>query len=312
MASEEVLHSFTMPAAEAVRNTTLGALAGAGTDLQDTWTWVYTEWAGEDALFLWTVFFLITSSFFWIFNLGFNFLELTGQPAYLLKYRIQLKQKPAVVDRAVFFKCVRTVLHNQLAIGIPFHYCLLPLLLWRGGLYDRALPSLPYALFDLAMCSLAIEVGFYYTHRLLHLPYFYRKYHKIHHEWRSPISISSIYCHPFEYWLSNLLPLVAGPILMGSHFTTAMFWVMLSTASGSIAHCGYHLPLLPSNETHDYHHSQFNQIYGPLGILDTLHGTNRRFKASVHFLRHFTLTGSTPAYVLVPDKSSKDEQTVTE
>ena len=54
MASEEVLHSFTMPAAEAVRNTTLGALAGAGTDLQDTWTWVYTEWAGEDALFLWT------------------------------------------------------------------------------------------------------------------------------------------------------------------------------------------------------------------------------------------------------------------
>jgi len=45
------------------------------------------------------------------------------------------------------------------------------------------------------------------------------------------------------------------------------------------SHSGYTLPGFPSNEEHDFHHSSFNNCYGLLGILDTLHGTNKAFLA---------------------------------
>lgn len=44
-----------------------------------------------------TVFFIITFIFYWTFNTPFIILELTGWPKALLKYRIQLEQKPPVV-----------------------------------------------------------------------------------------------------------------------------------------------------------------------------------------------------------------------
>ena len=92
--------------------------------------------------------------------------------------------------------------------------------------------------------------------RLLHWPLLYRKIHKIHHEWTAPISISSLYCHPVEFLLSNMIPLLAGPLLLGSHAMTYFVWVCIGLASTTISHCGFHLPFMPSNESHDYHHSQ--------------------------------------------------------
>ncbi len=33
------------------------------------------------------------------------------------------------------------------------------------------------------------------------------------------------------------------------------------------------MPLFPSPLAHDYHHEVFNKNYGPVGVLDWLHGT---------------------------------------
>ena len=56
-------------------------------------------------------------------------------------------------------------------------------------------------------CSLNVEC-FRYYYRLLHHPRFYKRIHKLHHKWISPVSICAVDCHPFEYFLSNMLPLV--------------------------------------------------------------------------------------------------------
>lgn len=54
--------------------------------------------------------------------------------------------------------------------------------------------------------------------------------------------------------ISNMLPVAMGPVLLGSHVTTTTLWYCLALVSTTISHCGYHLPLLPSPEFHDFHH----------------------------------------------------------
>lgn len=53
---------------------------------------------------------------------------------------------------------------------------------------------------------------------------------------------------------SNLLPVVIGPVILGSHVSTTCMWYCLALVSTTISHCGYHLPFLPSPEFHDFHH----------------------------------------------------------
>lgn len=90
--------------------------------------------------------------------------------------------------------------------------------------------------------------------RLLHHPLFYKKYHKRHHEWISPVGVSAIYCHPVEHVLSNVLPTYAGSVVGGIHVTSLWLWLAFATTYGVIVHSGYHLPLTPTPEFHNYHH----------------------------------------------------------
>lgn len=92
--------------------------------------------------------------------------------------------------------------------------------------------------------------------RLLHHPFLYKPIHKMHHEWIAPVGITSVYCHPVEHVLANLCPVMAGPLIMGSHLSTAWLWYALATVITTINHSGYHLPFLPSPEAHDFHHSK--------------------------------------------------------
>lgn len=60
-------------------------------------------------------------------------------------------------------------------------------------------------LLDITACVLTEELFFYYSHRLLHTPYFYQHVHKIHHEYKAPFGMASEYAHPFEYVVGNLV-----------------------------------------------------------------------------------------------------------
>jgi len=122
-------------------------------------------------------------------------------------------------------------------------------------------------------CFLAVEeVLFYYSHRLLHHPLLYRWVHWWHHRWTEPIALITISAHPVEHILSNLLPLIAGPLLLRAPLDITQFWVGIATLNAVISHSGYQW----SRGSHDLHHLYRQCNFGVLGVLDYLHGTHMR------------------------------------
>jgi hypothetical protein len=45
-------------------------------------------------------------------------------------------------------------------------------------------------------------------------------------------------------------------------------WYLVATSFTVHHHSGYHFPLLPSPEFHDWHHYRFRGNYGVLGLMD--------------------------------------------
>ena len=104
------------------------------------------------------------------------------------------------------------------------------------------------------MNDIYIDTVLYLTCRLVHWGPLYKAIHKKHHEWTAPVGVVAVYAHPFEYILSNVTPFVMGPLIMRSHMATTWLWYALAVTTTVCHHCGYHLPLLPSPEFHDFHH----------------------------------------------------------
>ncbi|XP_070552720.1 fatty acid hydroxylase domain-containing protein 2-like isoform X2 [Ptychodera flava] len=244
---------------------------------------------------------------YWLFGSLFLLVDATGRPAFILKYKVQ-QDKNVPVDPVQLRKAILTVLFNQTVITVPFISAFYPLFLWRGMDFGKELPTFQWVIVELTVFSLVEEIGFYYTHRLMHHPSLYKHIHKVHHEWTAPISIISLYCHPVEHILSNMLPPLLGPLLMGSHIATTWLWFIIALLSTIVAHCGYHMPFLPSPEAHDFHHQKFVNNFGVLGVLDRLHGTDNLFRASKAYQRHFLLTSTTPVSQQFPDNPKKKSQ----
>lgn len=270
---------------------------------QSIWDYTYNDvFFKNDFLFAITGTMVVTSIVFWLSNLPFILLDVFGFPAWLLKYKVQDEKQ---VELPQFLKTLRRVLFNQFIIGIPFSIGVYYMMALRGCEMGGELPTFTWVMLEIIVHTLVEEVFFYYTHRLFHHPKLYRHIHKIHHEWTAPTSIVSIYAHPLEHVVSNLLPVALGPVFMGSHLATAWLWFSLALMSTTVAHSGYHLPLFPSPEAHDYHHLKFNNCFGVLGVLDRLHGTDLQFRASKQYQRHVMLLNSVPLNQQIPDSPKK-------
>ncbi|KAI8478178.1 fatty acid hydroxylase domain-containing protein 2-like isoform X1 [Branchiostoma floridae x Branchiostoma belcheri] len=289
---------------------------------QHQWGLVY-DLFGEDEHLLGTLgTLLVPSLVFWLVNGSLLVVDVTGQPAALLRYKIQ-EEKNVPVDPVRLWKTIKLVLFNQFIVTGPLVFLAAPPIFhWRGMPCGRELPWFHWVVVELIVFVLVEEVMFYYSHRLLHQPALYKRIHKKHHEWTAPIGIVAVYSHPVEHILSNLLPVAAGPILMGSHVATVWLWFCLALTTTSISHSGYHFPLLPSPEAHDFHHAKFNQCYGVMlflrfnqcygvmGVLDRLHGTDEQFRHNKAYDRHIMLLGLTPLSWSIPDKPKASKETL--
>ncbi|CAN0347814.1 fatty acid hydroxylase domain-containing protein 2 [Lampetra fluviatilis] len=274
---------------------------GASGDFwQSQWALFYNAYKDEPFKIFVFCSMVVPTGMFWLFNALLMCVDVTGWPAFFLRYKIQA-DKNVPVDPAKLRNAIFTVLANQLFISFPMVLIAYVISLWRGGTCGPELPTFHWVLLELLVFGLIEEVMFYYSHRLFHHPALYKRFHKQHHEWTAPIGLVSLYAHPLEHFLSNMLPPVMGPVLMGSHAATIMLWFTMALLSTSVAHCGYHLPLMPSPEFHDFHHLKFNQCFGVLGVLDRLHGTDAAFRRTKAYERHIMLLGLTPLSESIPE-----------
>ncbi|XP_061755081.1 fatty acid hydroxylase domain-containing protein 2 isoform X2 [Nerophis ophidion] len=280
---------------------------GASGDFwQNLWSKLSATFEGHNEALFYMGTMLVPTVVFWGFNALLLLVDTTGRPAFITRYRVQVdKNNP--VDPAKLRQALKTVLFNHLFISGPMVVVAYHLTSWRGDPCGPQLPTFHWALIELAFFSILEEVFFYYSHRLFHHPSLYKHFHKQHHEWTAPIGVVATYAHPLEHLFSNLLPVVIGPVVLGSHVSTTCMWYCIALVSTTISHCGYHLPFLPSPEFHDFHHLRFNQCFGVFGVLDRLHGTDTKFKETKQYERHTLLTCFTPLTESIPDSPKKSQ-----
>lgn len=112
------------------------------------------------------------------------------------------------------------------------------------------------------------------------------RFHKVHHEFRAPVSHASEYAHPAELLIGNILPLFLGPFILRTHLFVTWSWIVLRIYFTTEVHCGYSFPfwwwnaehglpsLIAGPRWHDAHHERFNGNYSStLTYLDVLFNT---------------------------------------
>jgi len=280
----------------------------------DPWTlpWQsFISMVGDDQYYLYvygTV--IVTTIYFWICAAIYTFMDVTGKPAFLTKYKMHDNNAP--VNPVKFWKVVKHVLFNQIVLGIPagmLSYPLWAFMKSNSTLSITSLPSLQTTLLHILVCIISHDAWFYYGHRLLHHRSIYKHIHKVHHEWTSPIAPAALYAHPVEHLFTGQMSVSSGLLLMGSPLPIVWLWFCLIEMQVMNDHSGYHFPLHFSPEFHDFHHLKFHTSYGWIGIWDWLHGTDAQFdKAELYRLRHYRLFDTTPARERYPDDYIKKSE----
>jgi len=184
-------------------------------------------------------------------------------PEYIIQDQTQLLTKKA--------KCntIQTALIN-LSVGA--------MILFFIGPYVRI--STSNTLFFVELLKLAVmffvsDTMFYWTHRLMHIPWVYRVVHKQHHSHQEPIPWTSLYVHPLEFLIAFTGIFLVPLLLFSMHPMTATLFLSGVMLSLVVSHCGLKLGSVFVDSTHhDLHHQLRIGNYGSnVGVWDKVCGT---------------------------------------
>lgn len=170
------------------------------------------------------------------------------------------------------------------ATGVPIWTTYEVLLLWcyANGIGNwTTIQAHPIVL--IIVCSfipLWHETHWYGGHRFLHLPFFYKHIHSVHHNSVNPSPWSSLSMHPVEQMMFFSAALIH--LVVPSHPVLAIFSLLYSGLGAIVGHVGFDKILTSgqgrSIDTHAYthylHHKYFEVNYGDALVpIDKLFGT---------------------------------------
>jgi len=207
------------------------------------------------------------------------------------QYKIR-SEDDSVLTKSMRWRTFRGLFIDHLIQMLPLQLLSYPLLRAVGFSTDAAtLPSLREWVWEFVLFNAVEDAGFYWVHRLLHTSWAYAKIHKKHHEYIAPFSLVGEIAHPAEFLFNFLLPMMAGPFIVGlyrGHIHIVSFWVWMTFREmrGTEAHSGYNLPFHPlrlldsiygGSKAHEYHHSVIGRSsnFGGYKLWDWLMGTDR-------------------------------------
>lgn len=273
---------------------------------------------GSGLLFLYTLHWLATSAYAWLFevtpSLNVLFIKYIGTSAFLALVAINLFYGPIYYFNIPFFmqykvntvpwpweqdpeswprllkKAIRSYIFNQMVLGILFIYLILPFLATD---FSLNLPSFSTFLRHIFISVCLEDFFFYFSHRLLHLPFFYKRIHKIHHEFNNPINIFNVHTHWVEFIIGNMIPLFGSAMALGRHMhiSTLIGFICFRLGESNEVHSGFEFPWSPykilpiSNDSafHNYHHIKNIGNYGTFFTFwDWYFGTSNRYNKDVN------------------------------
>jgi fatty acid hydroxylase domain-containing protein 2 len=189
-------------------------------------------------------------------------------------HKLQPRFQPKWSD---YLEALKVSAFNFFVVGISWAlflaYVVIP---WWGG-DDKSwqrMPDLKTFAVQIGVTLFFQELLFYSSHRGFHHPSIYKYIHKQHHTFTAPFAIAAVYAHWAEHLIANMLPLSTGPLLMKMNPLLTALWTSIALLNTQSVHSGYQLPGMPSPESHDLHHRNYNCVYGTLGIMDFLFQTN--------------------------------------
>ncbi|KAI8053268.1 hypothetical protein BDF22DRAFT_683648 [Syncephalis plumigaleata] len=237
--------------------------------------WSWCAQFPDDKLFLYGSAILIITVI--AFYLGLlTLIDLGYGPRAWQHYRIQPNKKSQVTW---YYKILPVAGFNLLVLSPLALYATYYIVahVQQRQITTEALPSLGRMLVDILVSSVALETSYYYGHRSAHHPRLYKYCHKLHHDFTAPIPLAAFHMHPVDYLLTNVLPLLLGPMLFKLHIMTVWLWMSMALVLHIHLHCGLELPYLPTPMDHDYHHQVFNANYGVFGFYDAFHNTRGKY-----------------------------------
>lgn len=218
--------------------------------------------------------FIFYFAWFWAWAIPYLVLDQAKKPEWLYCHKIQQPGTAVGFKRLAW--TIGVVLFNQIAGTLPAIYALYNFLTFRGMSDNGAFPRWWTVLYHLCLAVALEEVLFFSVHFTLHSRFLYRHIHKIHHEYKETIAITTHYVHIVEHLFGNLLPIFSSAMLLGSeaHFLSLSLWVLLAVQNALVTHSGYNFPWLTCSVNHDFHHYNYEGNYG-IGLgLDALFGTD--------------------------------------
>lgn len=221
---------------------------------------------------------LLHLAVFWGMAGLFGVVDRTDKPAFIARYRIQSGKK----RQPPLGRTLRVLAVNQLVLA-P----VMMLVLW-GGLHLRGWrpePTLPGAvevLVDLGLLTVISAIWFYATHRFLHRPWWMKRVHQVHHQYRTTSCLAAEYAHPVEMVFGNFGTLGVGVLLVAPDLATLYLYTVAATVTFVGHHSGYAVPWMSWAVHHDWHHYRYKEAFGTFGVLDHLLKTDEEFRTLEH------------------------------
>ena len=240
-------------------------------------------WEEDLTAFQFSIITFVLHEVVWLFFVTFyNLIEYFKLfPDSKIQINHRSKDQPAKLD------WVKLLAFNHLFVLAPGLYFLYFAYKFAGVQFSGPLPPLHISVLQFIGFIMVDDFLFYWLHRLMHLPFFYKHFHKRHHSFIRPNAITSEYFHPIDFFASGTLPVIASPILFQSHVVLAWVWTFFRTWEACDGHSGYDLifvpfryfPFRPGAQVHDYHHLNSVGNYGSMTVFwDWLCGTDLSYK----------------------------------